>query len=168
MACGLNDTCTLFTLEKGKLTKGKEIQANFEEGEFGYVKTLEFSPSGNQIATGGTDGIVRVWRSPGLAEEVLLKGTKAEINSVSFDSEGDLVGFSFFFCFFLPLLSSFSPFFWFLNVEISALDLMGKLQLLASTNQGLRVWKWKKQELVCTIEEKHVSHGGPFTFRSAA
>ena len=68
----------------------ESVQANFG-GPEDYVKAVEFSRGGDHIVSGGTDGVVRVFKYPSLKPVAQLPGSKAEINSVAFNSKGDLV-----------------------------------------------------------------------------
>lgn len=58
----------------------------------GEVKAVDFSPNGNQIATGGRDGKIQIWR---LSGELIMEfqahegGVLASINSISFAPDGN-------------------------------------------------------------------------------
>ena len=77
-------------LSASRFESKESVQANFG-GPEDYVKAVEFSRGGDHIVSGGTDGIVRVLKYPSLKPVAQLPGSKAEINSVAFNSKGDLV-----------------------------------------------------------------------------
>ncbi|OMO98311.1 hypothetical protein COLO4_14002 [Corchorus olitorius] len=58
------------------LYMGQEIQAHK-----GYIWTMKFSPDGQYLASGGEDGVVRVWRV-----------TSTDVSSKPFMAEGNVVG----------------------------------------------------------------------------
>jgi WD40 repeat protein len=52
------------------------------------VRGIAFSPDGGQLATGGTDGIVKFWDLKTCTKRLALKKQHSEINSVAFSPDG--------------------------------------------------------------------------------
>jgi WD40 repeat protein len=74
---------------RSKLKAHKELDAAPEaaRNEPG-VKTIAYSADGRWLATGGRDGIVRLWDADTAKERVMLVGHKSYINAVVFSSDG--------------------------------------------------------------------------------
>ena len=53
-------------------------------GNSGAVYAVGFSPDGDTLATGGNDGVVRLWSLP----TALLIGQRAQVNALSFSPDG--------------------------------------------------------------------------------
>ncbi|MDX6372963.1 MAG: hypothetical protein QOD98_1951, partial [Nocardioidaceae bacterium] len=60
-------------------------------GRTGPLSTVAFSPAGDLVATGGRDGVVRLWRPDGGAEVAALLGHQAPVNQVVFSPSTDTV-----------------------------------------------------------------------------
>jgi len=88
--CGLDSEFCHFKYESDKFEEIKRIQTNHDPAEDGYQKCFSFSKDGKLIATGGTEGVVRVWNFPELSLKKEFKVQK-EINSISFDPESRIV-----------------------------------------------------------------------------
>ena len=54
----------------------------------GAVRSVAFNMDGTQLATGGTDGIVRIWDTQSGEEMLVLKQQKSWINSITFSPDG--------------------------------------------------------------------------------
>ncbi|KAJ1496258.1 WD40-repeat-containing domain protein, partial [Baffinella frigidus] len=57
----------------------------------GGVNALSFSPDGHSLATGGWDGVVRVWNVESGSVVCEFKGHRAEVLSVCFSPDGSAV-----------------------------------------------------------------------------
>ncbi len=61
------------------------------EGHEGAVNSVTFSPDGTLLATGGDDGIVRVWNLETGEEPVLFEGNTGPVNALAFSPDGTLL-----------------------------------------------------------------------------
>jgi len=57
----------------------------------GIHRTLSFSPDGKWLATGGRDGIVRIWEIATGEETLRLKGHEAQVDTIAFGPDGRTV-----------------------------------------------------------------------------
>ncbi|MCC3584509.1 NACHT domain-containing protein [Microcoleus sp. PH2017_30_WIL_O_A] len=58
---------------------------------FGSVRSVIFSPDGKLLATGDTDGIVRLWEASSCREILTCKGHSNVVESVAFSSDGKIL-----------------------------------------------------------------------------
>jgi len=91
LSVGVDESCKFFTLKDGTFTETESVKANFGDDEAHYLKTIQYSKSGDHLVTGGTDGLVRVWNCKQLKDPIELKRGKEEIDSATFNEKGDLV-----------------------------------------------------------------------------
>ena len=68
--------------------KGEEKTTNFEDV---YQKSVKISPDGKMIATGGTDGIIRLWSLPKMEPMKQIKAHEKEVDDVDFKINGKQV-----------------------------------------------------------------------------
>jgi WD40 repeat protein len=57
-------------------------------GHTGPLATVAYSPSGNLVASGGGDGVVKLWRPNGGEQVSALVGHQAPVNQVAFNPSG--------------------------------------------------------------------------------
>jgi WD40 repeat protein len=69
----------------GKVTSGQ--RPTFLGRHLHFLDTLAFSPAGDQVASGGDDGQLRIWNVPGGSELALPSG-HAIVDAVAFNSQG--------------------------------------------------------------------------------
>ncbi|KAM6529652.1 hypothetical protein FALCPG4_007781, partial [Fusarium falciforme] len=60
-----------------------------QDGMDMYVRSLCFSPNGNDLATGGDDGQIRIWDTESGTIKITLSCNKAEVYSLDFASDGN-------------------------------------------------------------------------------
>jgi WD40 repeat protein len=65
-----------------------------EQKHKGIVKTLAFSPGGRYLASGGWDGVIRLWELRGKPELALSIKCKLKILSLVFSTDGKYLIFS--------------------------------------------------------------------------
>ncbi|MEG4585969.1 NACHT domain-containing protein [Microcoleus sp. MOSTC5] len=58
---------------------------------FGSVRSVIFSPDGKQLATGDSDGVVRLWESSSGREILTCKGHTNVVESVAFSPDGEIL-----------------------------------------------------------------------------
>jgi WD40 repeat protein len=85
-------TSGCFNSEQGSLGKGLDpfLMATLG-GHVGGTSVVAFSPSGEVLAAGGNDGVIRIWNTKTYKEVATLHGHKREISSLSFSPDGKLL-----------------------------------------------------------------------------
>ena len=63
-------------------------RATLDEGKLSNVYSLAFSPDGKVLASGGFDGVVRLWDVPSRKLRGTLKGHAGYVQSVAFTPDG--------------------------------------------------------------------------------
>jgi WD40 repeat protein len=61
------------------------------EGHSGGVRSLAFAPDGRTLATGGNDGMIRLWSMASYQPVLVLKQHTAGVNGIDFSGAGDLM-----------------------------------------------------------------------------
>ncbi|MEG4911347.1 NACHT domain-containing protein, partial [Microcoleus sp. F8-C4] len=77
---------------KASLRRVNFADANLAESVFAKafrtVNSVSFSPDGKQFATGGSDGVVRLWDAVSAKELLTCRARKNSVHSVAFSSDG--------------------------------------------------------------------------------
>lgn len=60
-------------------------------GHSGAITSLDISPDGGLLATGGRDSTIRIWALPGGDEIAVLEGHSDWVNDIEFSPDGDLL-----------------------------------------------------------------------------
>ncbi|MEG4302562.1 WD40 domain-containing protein [Microcoleus sp. D3_18a_C4] len=78
---------------KASLRRVNFADANLAESVFAKafrtVNSVSFSPDGKQFATGGSDGVVRLWDAVSAKELLTCRARKNSVHSVAFSSDGE-------------------------------------------------------------------------------
>jgi WD40 repeat protein/tRNA A-37 threonylcarbamoyl transferase component Bud32 len=68
------------------------MKDNYEHsGHRGPVKVLLFSPTGKLLASGGADGVIKLWDAVSGKEEGTLQGHKGEVRGLAFSPDGKVL-----------------------------------------------------------------------------
>ena len=61
------------------------------KGHAGHVRSIAFAPDGKRLATGSSEGIVRLWEVATGQELLALKGHTDFVSAVAFSPDGQLL-----------------------------------------------------------------------------
>lgn len=78
-----NDSNENFKTLKFNVKPNDSIQTDFNGSE-PLLRVIRVHPSGQLMATGGTDAIVRLWKFPNLKPVTVLKGHSKEVDDIDF------------------------------------------------------------------------------------
>jgi len=76
------------SLRRVNLTEANLAESIFAKA-FSTVNSVSFSPHGKQFATGGSDGVVRLWDAVSAKELLTCRGPKNSVLSVTFSPNGE-------------------------------------------------------------------------------
>ncbi len=82
----------LIDIEKGE--ERLRIRGHERDGFFDTIRSLAFSPDGTRLATGGTDGVVRLWDTASGAQRLALRGHTDDLRGMAFAPNGKLLATS--------------------------------------------------------------------------